>query len=245
MEKSPIFLACRECNSAQLDAHRICKTCGPVNGLYLCQPLLDDNSVELVCEECHLAIDLTAPLKVPHFCFDCASTDLDWRELNTLRWVQDLPEADVNKSEIWICGQFDGNYSGSLKQDSGGMLDQSRQFSIVINDGILYNPRRVSGPPIKRHSGEIKPLHQQEIKSVHICEGEPDSQALETIYIAELDDFRLHDWSNLSKEVNGAKTDSLLGRISGTAYAILKPPKSTEKTNLDSHHDTRPHLSPH
>ena len=238
MEKSPIFLACRKCNSAQLDAHRICKTCGPVNGLYLCQHLLDDNSVELVCEECHLAIDLTAPLKVPHFCFDCASTDLDWRELNTLRWVQNLPEAVVNKSEIWICGQFDGNYSGSLKQDSGGMLDQSRQFSIVINDGILYNPKRVSGPPIKRHSGEVKPLHQQEIKSVHICEGEPDSQALETIYIAELDDFRLHDWSNLSKEVNGAKTDSLLGRISGTAYAILKPPKSTEKTNLDSHHDS-------
>lgn len=238
MEKSPIFLACRKCNSAQLDAHRICKTCGPVSGLYVCLHILDEMSVELICEKCHLVIKLSIPLSVPHSCFDCGSSDLDWRELNTLRWVQNSPEVDVNKSDIWISGQFDGNYSGSLRWDSRGALDQSRQFSIIINDGILSNPKRVSGPPINRHPSEIKPLYQQEVNSVHICEGEPDSHELETIYIGELNDFRLHDWSNLSKEVNGAKTDSLLGRISGTAYAILKPPKTTEKANLDSHHDS-------
>ena len=235
MEKSPIFLACRECNSPQLNSHRICKACGPVNGLYQCKHLLDDNSVEIVCEKCHLVIELSVPLKAPHSCFDCGSTDLGWRELNTQRWVQDSPEADVDKSDIWISGQFDGNYSGSLRQDSGGVLDQSRQFSIVINDGILYNPKPVNGPPIKRHPGEVKPLHQQEIKSVHICEGKPDSRGLRTVYIGELDDFRLHDWSNLSKEVDGGKAESLLGRISGTAYAILKSPKDAEKADLDNH----------
>jgi outer membrane protein OmpA-like peptidoglycan-associated protein len=238
MEKFPLFLACRKCNSTQLDAHRICKACGPVNGLYLYQHVFDDKSVELVCENCHLAIELSISLRVPHSCFDCGSADLDWRELNTLRWLQNSPEVDANNSDIWISGQFDGNYSGSLIQDSGGALDQSRQFSIVINDGILYNPRRVRGPPIKKDSGEVKPLHQQEIKSVHICEGEPDSHALETIYIGQLDDFTLHDWSNLSKEVNGAKNDSLLGRVFGTAYAILKPPNNTKKVSLDSHHDS-------
>ncbi|MBU3617266.1 OmpA family protein [Polynucleobacter sp. JS-Polo-80-F4] len=244
MGKSPAFLACRKCDSAQLDLHRICKTCGPVNGLYQSKPLLDDAEVEIICEKCHHALESDGPVRLPQACLYCGSTDLGWRELKTLRWVQNPSEADIDESDIWISGDFDGNYSGSLRGDSGGLLDQSQAFSILINNGKLYNPKRVKGPPLKRHSGEVKPLFQKEVNPVEICEGEPNSHSVKTIYIGQLDDFRLHEWSNLSEEVDRGKVESLLGRISGTAYAKLKSPREKQKTEPENHQPNTSPLSP-
>ena len=235
MGKSPAFLACRKCDSAQLDAHRICRKCGPVNGLYQSKPLLDDGEVQVICEKCHHAIESDGPIRLPQVCLYCDSSDLGWRELNTHRWVQSSFEAEIDDSDIWITGDFDGNYSGSLKGEPGGLLDQSQEFSILINNGALYNPKRVKGPPLKRHSGEVKPLFQGVVDQVQICEGESNSQSVKTLYIGQLDDFRLYDWSNLSEEIDRGKVESLIGRISGTAYAKLKSPQDIQKTEPENH----------
>jgi outer membrane protein OmpA-like peptidoglycan-associated protein len=235
MGNSPAFLACRKCDSTQLYEYRICSVCGPVNGLYKGNPSSDGNPVEIICDECHQGIEAKGSVKLPHSCLYCGSTDLDWRELSTHRWVQAPHEVDSDPSDIWITGDFDGNYSGSLRGDSGGQLDQSQQFSILINNGKLYNPKRVKGPPLKRHTSEVKPLFQGEVDQVQICEGEPNSHSVKTLYIGQLDDFRLHEWSNLSEEVDRGKVESLIGCISGTAYAKLKSPQDIQKTEPENH----------
>ena len=230
MGNSPAFLACRKCDSTQLDEYRICRVCGPVNGLYKGNPLSDGNAVEIICEKCHHVIESDSPARLPQTCLSCGSADLGWRELNTLKWVQSPPAADADPSDIWITGDFDGNYSGSLNRNSGGALEQSQEFSILINNGKLYNPKRVKGPPLKRHAGEVNPLFQGEVDQVQICEGEPNSHLVKILYIGQLDDFRLHEWSNLSEELDRGKVESLIGRISGTAYAKLKSPQEKQRT---------------
>ena len=186
MGNSQTFLACRECDSPQFDECRICSVCGPVNGLYKGNPLSDGNTVAIICEKCHSAIESDVPARLPQDCLYCASTDLGCRELNTLRWVQSPSIVDDDGSDIWITGDFDGNYSGSLRGDSGGLLDRKQAFSILINNGKPYNPKRVKGPPLKRRSGEVKPLFQGEVNPVEICEGEPNSHSVKTVYIGQL-----------------------------------------------------------
>lgn len=210
---------CVSCNHELIIPLPACETCGPgTDGVFT----IDANTkrIKLTCQKClqpHFSGN-SPPLNCPK----CITGYCDWWDNEKNSWLDlNLTPRESNSNEIWIKGEFDGDYEANLAPElnHGNATLQSR-FHLKIKHSYLKHIQKVSAPPTSVPQNEKRPFTFPLIAPVDV-EVEDNAQE-STINRIALKDFRLHDWTlvaTLTSPDHGHH--KRFGRIKGTAYGVL------------------------
>lgn len=212
---------CISCNHELIIPLPACETCGPgTSGTFT----LDENTkkIKLTCQKClqpHFS-GSSPPLNCPK----CITGYCDWWDNEKNSWLDlNLSPRDSKDNEIWIKGDFDGDYEADLAPElnHGSATLQSR-FHVNIKHSYLKHIQKVSAPPSSVSQQEKRPFTFPLIAPVDV--EIIDSQQEGTINRVALKDFRLHDWTLVATMTSPDHGhNKRFGRIKGTAYGVLSP----------------------
>jgi outer membrane protein OmpA-like peptidoglycan-associated protein len=211
------------CGKDLVLANLFCNKCGFVGGYV--ESADPDRDYSVVCQRC--GGDLPEQ-PLPARCASCGGDQLEWWNLSGTCWHQpNLSVRDDLRDAVWLSGDFDGEYHGSLSSgpslaESSHLRSLSRRYELKVRGGTLANAVRVGGPPLSIAPDESKPIRQLIVPEVLI----PSQDEGEEAHRLVLYDFRLHHWDVLAQMEIPAGVishDSLAGHIVGKAYGCLVP----------------------
>jgi outer membrane protein OmpA-like peptidoglycan-associated protein len=136
-------------------------------------------------------------------------------------WFHPALNTDL-KDGVWLKGEFDGVMLGTPETAALSGLEAhagKRRYTLNIMSGLMRHPQTVAGPPQQLSDVERRPIRQPVVREVEVIEDDPPGSTR-----VELQDFRLHHWSEVaSREVQdgGAR---LVGKVRGVGYGYLPPP---------------------
>lgn len=212
---------CISCNHELIVPLPACETCGPgTSGFYT----FDETTkkIKLVCQNClqpHFS-GSTTPLNCPI----CITGYCDWWDNKKNTWLElKLDTKDLNNNEIWIEGDFDGDYEADIAPEFNiGNTSSIHQsfFHVEIKHSYLKNIRKVNGPPLSVTQREKRPFTFPLISPVDVEVKESNSDS--SFNRVALKDFRLHDWTLVATMTSSDHGhNKRFGRIKGTAYGVL------------------------
>jgi outer membrane protein OmpA-like peptidoglycan-associated protein len=214
-------LRCKSCSEDVLISNWKCKKCS-TNLAYIEKEGLE-LSPSYICQFC--SSHQNAVL-LPDSCPSCGEFNNEWIHLDEKKWFQpDLSVRGSNPSPMWISGDFDGTYVGSLASNNPYRLDsKEKSYPIHISKGQLKNVVLVDAPPKAIGKKEVRPIRQQDVDATIY-----DSESKKFVPM-ELHDFRLHDYQDIASE-SFYDSRVIEGRISGKAYSFIDPhdPKNINK----------------
>ena len=176
---------------------------------------------QTICTQCRTEL-VNATL--PNTCHECGSTKNAWWDLNNNLWYQPNLTLldDMPSNAIWISGDFSGHYSGN-KIYSKTITRTHRHYDLVIDNGTLVNVIKIKEPPFSLQNDEPYPIRQSFVTSTI------NSPNFDKNFKITLFDFRLHFPEKTAyKEIS--KNDTIIGNISGKAYAYIKQPENLAPT---------------
>ena len=196
-----------------------CASCGLTSGVFE----TDDPNLtfQTVCTKCHAEL---VNASLPNTCHACGTTKNAWWDLNNNQWYQPnlLVLDDIPTNAIWVSGDFSGHYAGN-KINSKTVTRTNRHYDLVINNGTLENVIKINEPPLTLQNDEPYPIRQAFVISII------NSPSFDKNIKITLFDFRLHFPEKIAyKEIS--KNDTIIGKISGKAYAYIKPPEDLPPT---------------
>ena len=207
-----------------------CASCGLTSGEF--ETDYPNLSYQTVCTKCRAEL---VNASLPNTCHSCGTTKNAWWDLNNNQWYQ--PNLflldDVPTNAIWVSGDFSGHYAGN-KKNSKTVTRTHRHYDLVINNGTLENVIKINQPPLTLQNDEPYPIRQAFVTSTI------NSPSFDKNFKITLFDFRLHfPEKSAYKEIS--KNDTIIGNISGKAYAYIKQPEDIlpvpyldENTKLDT-----------
>ena len=193
-----------------------CSACGVSDGAFALGQ--ESQSYTVVCVHCSCELPFN---KLPLVCATCGSSNLGWRDEEG-KWQQPnlSHRPNLEKTGIWIKGDFIGDYEGVLTSEKPRwhLRSQSpRIFDLRVTGGLLKNIIRVPFPPTTISSNEPLPIQQVRTNSIGA-----QYIGIDQFVQISLDDFRLHSWVIVAHtEVQPAAfqlTSRVIGRVEGTAY---------------------------
>ena len=197
----------------------VCKT--PSLGLF--KRRVDGAALVAVCGHCATETNNSLPTE----CASCRGEQCDWWDEQQQTWAGlDLSfQKPIPKGAVWLTGDFDGDYEGTLKSRRAGAADDPRNLSsyaIKFTSGYLSNARVIDAPPTSVSLSEKRPFRFAAVHPVDIEPATaPDSQPAGEYRVA-LTDFRLHNWQQMAAAASPSLGSSrLLGRVKGQGYGLL------------------------
>ncbi len=191
-----------------------CATCGLTSGEF--ETDYPNLSYQTVCTKCRAELVNDS---LPNTCHSCGTTKNAWWDLNNNKWYQPNLSLldDVPTNAIWVSGDFSGHYAGN-KINSKTVTRSNRHYDLVINNGTLENVIKINEPPLTLQNDEPYPIRQAFVTSTI------NSPSFDKHFKITLFDFRLHFPEKTAyKEIS--KNDTIIGNISGKAYAYIKQPE--------------------
>lgn len=214
---------CHHCLEEAQISTPACKVCGPKSiSHFVLDPLTASSS--LVCDSCN-EVQISQD-RIPIECFNCHQGIFDWWDSTENRWFKlDLTPKTSSTHDVWIQGDFDGDYEGVLQPEfrkTQGMPGNAHYFDISIKHSYLKNITRIEAPPSNVGPDEVRPFTSPLIFPVDVQTAQINAGEANVNRVA-LRDFRLHDWelvgSTQSSEHDASKR---FGRLKGTGYGILQ-----------------------
>ena len=160
-------------------------------------------------------------------CLACGGEHCDWWDEQQQTWEGlDLSfKEPIPKGSVWLTGDFDGDYEGTLKDRRAGAADDPRHLSsyaIKFTSGYLSNARIIDAPPTSVALTEKRPFRFAAVHPVDIePAAAPDAQPAGEYRVA-LTDFRLHNWQQMAAAASPSLGSSrLLGRVKGQGFGLL------------------------
>ena len=196
-----------------------CSGCGLTSGKF--ETDHPNLTYQTICTQCRTEL-VNATL--PNTCHECGSTKNAWWDLNNNLWYQPNLTLldDMPSNAIWISGDFSGHYSGN-KIYSKTITRTHRHYDLVIDNGTLVNVIKIKEPPFSLQNDEPYPIRQSFVTSTI------NSPNFDKNFKITLFDFRLHFPEKTAyKEIS--KNDTIIGNISGKAYAYIKQPENLAPT---------------
>jgi outer membrane protein OmpA-like peptidoglycan-associated protein len=229
---------CRVCNDEIEVLQQECGHCGLTSGRYRRSPA--DDKITLHCTSCDAAI---RPLPPPDMCNAGHRGDCGWCDTRTGAWIEpDLRTNDTGSKAVWVRGNFQGVYTGELTAVHMTFAkEDQRSYTIdFFQMARLDDLQRVDGPPDKSPGGQKPPILAPVVTAV-IASTQDTATGKRSEYGVSLHDFRLHEWRDISGgEIASFFGKTATGRLSGVAYAFLKPDALTVP---DSRKDAAPKKS--
>ena len=192
-----------------------CASCGLTDGEF--ETDYPNLSYQTVCTKCRAKL---VNASLPNTCHACGTTKNAWWDLNNNQWYQPNLSLldDVPTNAIWVSGDFSGHYAGN-KINSKTVTRTNRHYDLVINNGTLENVIKINQPPLTLQNDEPYPIRQAFVTSTI------NSPSFDKKFKITLFDFRLHFPEKTAyKEIS--KNDTIIGNISGKAYAYIKQPEN-------------------
>lgn len=220
-------LRCKSCLEDVLISKIACRKCASNLAYIETDTPESDGRAQYVCSSCSNTIK---PALLPDRCPSCGELNNEWAHMLGGRWYQPelKPRGNKKSESICITGDFDGEYSGELSNNSGYSLGVGgKSYGIRISGGVLKNVKVVKSPPRSIPKKDPRPIRQQDVDAnLH----DPGSKKNVPI---ELHDFRLHNYKHIASETH-SDARYIEGRLVGKAYAYIDPkasPSSTETIN--------------
>jgi outer membrane protein OmpA-like peptidoglycan-associated protein len=210
---------CRTCTQDILALNRHCAKCGHTTAVF--EKSVDDDRVRLTCSGCSVAL---MPQTLPSVCNTGHRGHGGWWNTQSNEWVSsDIAAATALPGDVWVSGQFEGVYSGTLE---GALIvaskEDERHYRISsFQDAKLSDLSMEKGPPRWVGDDHRPPIRVDEVKPVVVqIEGGPGEEPEK--FVATLEDFRLYEW----RELSAGEIPSFFGKMSagwirGRAYARL------------------------
>lgn len=225
MPERSYTLTCRQCHALYALPLAVCQGCGPTSTTWDGVPSQYQRWV--ACCKCHARVHLknAAHLPEPEKCTICGAPDLGWRGSDG-EWWDAARNGRPTGPSVWIHGLFDGNYDGALMSGHADVAFGLRNYTFKVVEAALNCAGRVDQPPVPVDPAGLAPLRLPIVRKVRIfyrtAEGETHCQ------IADLHDFRLHQWGTASNEQVSNGAPAIVGRFWGTAYARLMLPREAD-----------------
>ena len=214
---------CHHCLEEAKIATPGCKTCGSTSTSHFVLDPLTSNTT-LVCNACNEV--QTSQDRPPIDCLNCHQGMFDWWDSQENTWFKlDLQPKSTSTNDVWVKGDFDGDYEGVLKPEFRTKSEtpgNAHYFDILFKHSFLKNIVRIPNPPTTIGPNEIRPFTSPLIFPVDVQTPHLNSEEPQVNRVA-LRDFRLHEWEFVGS-VESAAHDATkrFGRIKGTGYGIVQ-----------------------
>ena len=214
---------CHHCKEESKQSIPTCKICGPNGkGHFELDPLT--SKVSLICEGCNAA--QTVLTRPPINCLSCHQGVLDWWDSEAQQWAKlDLSVQSAHLNNVWITGDFDGDYEGILQPQFRNQSEtpgNASIYDIEFKHSYLKNARKIDGPPLAIGPEEVRPFTRPLIFPVDV-QTPLINDAESNVSRVALKDFRLHHWEFVGSTSSAANEDTKrFGRIKGVGYGVLQ-----------------------